>query len=470
MSTRLPHTPAITHAWETFLRCIAENQMEPLLSRGVLLALSGGADSVLLFHLLRVYTEEKNIPFAALHVHHGIRGEEADRDADFCADLCQKAGVLFFLRREDAPAYAAGEGHGRGLEYAARRVRYAAIEAVMAENPAYGVCATAHNATDNLETVLLHMLRGSGLRGMCGIPPVRGVFVRPLLLVSKRDVLAAITDIGAAYITDSTNNELTYDRNYLRAEVLPRLSHLREDPEAAVSRLTANMREENSVSETLCDRFMAKYVPGHVVPRQALLSLPSPVACRVLCRLAAPFLGDETPGRQHVHAFLALLAGNRVRGLYSMPGGFFGRFEQDAVWFEAKRDGMLQYSIPLAMGQNKLPENTGEIWLFDGQNTEFEKAHANVYNLSIQANVDSATIIGKLSARTLEEGDRYRTGGMTRRVRRLLSAAHMSEEVRHTLPIVCDEAGILWVPGFGVRDGAAAGGEDGLHIYYLAPQ
>ena len=237
---------ACRRAEDAFFRCIREHRMEPLLARGVLLALSGGADSVLLFHLLNAYTKNREIPFAACHVHHGIRGEEAERDAAFCEQLAAEHGVPFFLAREDAPAYLAKEGHGKGMEYAAREVRYAALSRVMTENAAYVVCATAHNATDHLETLLLHMRRGSGLRGMCGIPPVRMPFVRPLLLLSKRDVLAALGELGASYVTDSTNESTAYDRNYLRAEVLPRLSHLTPDPEAAAARLSQNLREEES--------------------------------------------------------------------------------------------------------------------------------------------------------------------------------------------------------------------------------
>ncbi len=458
---------ACRRAEAAFCRCIEENGMEPLLAHGVLLALSGGADSVLLFHLLLGYTRERNIPFAAAHVHHGIRGKEADRDAAFCHDLCNRQNVSFFLCCEDAPAYACGDGKGRGLEYAARRVRYAALDRLMTENPIYGVCATAHNATDNLETVLLHMLRGSGMRGMCGIPPVRDVFVRPLLLLAKRDVLAAVEELGAVYVTDSTNEETAYDRNYIRAEILPRLLPLRADPEAAVSRLCANMREESDVIEEMADSFFADHVQRGTADRAALCALPSAVAFRVISRMCRPFMGDETPERKHAHALLALLAGTRVQGHYSMPGHFDAVFDRNAVFFERQDAGAVAYDLPLVMGQNVLPHGAGEIWLFAERNLEFEKERSNVYNLFIQAKLDSATILGKLSARTRRAGDAYRYGGMTRRVRRLMADAQMPLSLRATLPLVYDEAGIVWVPGFGVRDDDANGEQGGLCAYFL---
>ena len=458
---------ACRRAEAAFCRCIAENGMEPLLARGVLLALSGGADSVLLFHLLLQYTREREIPFAAAHVHHGIRGGEADRDAVFCRALCEGEDVPLFLSCADAPAYARSEGKGRGLEYAARRVRYAALARVMQENPVYGVCATAHNATDNLETVLLHMLRGSGMRGMRGIPPVREAFVRPLLLLAKRDVLTAAEELGLSYVTDSTNAETAYDRNYIRAEILPRLLPLRADPEAAISRLCANIREEANMTEEATDAFFAAHVKGDIADRTALCALPSPVAFHVVARLCVPFLGDETPERKHVRALLALLGGARVQGRYSMPGNFDAVFDRDAVFFEEKNKETVVYDLPLAMGQNILPHGAGEIWLFAERNPEFEKERSNVYNLFIQAKLDSATILGKLSARTRRAGDSYRYGSMTRRVRRLMADAHMPLSLRATLPVVYDDAGIVWVPGFGVRDGDATREKQGLYAYFL---
>jgi tRNA(Ile)-lysidine synthase len=337
----------------------------------------------------------------------------------------------------------------------------------MEENPAYGVCATAHNATDNMETVLLHILRGSGLRGICGIPPVRGVFLRPLLYLAKRDVLAALAAREIAFVTDSTNASNDYDRNYLRAEVLPRFLPLRNDPEAAFTRLSANMREEAVPADRMAEEFLSHHVCGGVAPRAGLLALPEAVACRVLTRMCDPFTGGEAPERLHIKKLLALLTGKKINGSYSMPGGFFAIFDRDTVRF-GEAEKTVAYEVELVMGQNILPQNAGEIWLFTEPQAEFERANANVYNLFIQAKLDSATILGKLMARTRRTGDAYRYGNMTRRVRRLMADAHLPHSLRATLPVVTDGRGILWVPGFGVRqeEGRAENGET-LFAYFL---
>ena len=127
---------ACRRAEQAFLACIADCDMDALLHRGVLVAFSGGMDSMLLLVLMQAYAKAHGIPLAAAHVHHGIRGETAERDAAFCARVAQEQGIPFFLAREDALAFARGEGQGIGQEAAAREVRYRALSRMMDENPA----------------------------------------------------------------------------------------------------------------------------------------------------------------------------------------------------------------------------------------------------------------------------------------------------------------------------------------------
>ncbi len=162
-------------------------------------ALSGGADSVALLLLTPP-------PVAAVHVHHGIRGAEADRDAEFCRALCARLKIPFTVLYADVPARA-GET-GESLETAARAERYRLLVEFAVANGMAGVL-TAHHADDQLETLLQHLLRGSGLRGMCGIPAVRRegelLLVRPMLETPKEEILAYLTARGETYVTDSTN-------------------------------------------------------------------------------------------------------------------------------------------------------------------------------------------------------------------------------------------------------------------------
>ena len=174
-------------------------------------ALSGGADSVALLHIL---TSEGQGRVHALHVHHGIRGAEADRDEQFCRLLCDRLGVPLCVVHTDVPALAREKG--LGLESAARLARYDAFSAFLREQE-LPLLVTAHHADDQLETMLQHLMRGSGLRGLCGIPAYRalahGAVARPLLQVTKAQILAYCEENGLEFVQDSTNDEPCCPRN-----------------------------------------------------------------------------------------------------------------------------------------------------------------------------------------------------------------------------------------------------------------
>ncbi len=175
----------------------------------VLAALSGGADSVALLRALLAL----GYPVRAFHLNHCLRGAESDRDEAFCRALCERLGVPLTVERIDVGAQTAGEG----IEAAARRIRYERLVAA-----AQGAkIATAHTADDNLETMLFHLARGTGPKGLAGIPPVRGDIIRPLIGAERAQVEAYLSELGQDFVTDSTNLSDDYTRNRIRHEVVP---------------------------------------------------------------------------------------------------------------------------------------------------------------------------------------------------------------------------------------------------------
>lgn len=184
----------------------------------VVAGVSGGADSVCLFDLLLALREQIPFTLSVLHVNHGIRSD-AGEDAEYVEELCRKHHVAFTLIEEDVPAYAAA--HRLGEEEAGRRLRYEAFERV--NRQLYGGAAkfaVAHNQNDRAETVLFQLFRGSGLRGMCGMRPVQGNVIRPLLCVTRKEIEAYLLQRGIAYRTDSTNESDDYARNRIRHHIL----------------------------------------------------------------------------------------------------------------------------------------------------------------------------------------------------------------------------------------------------------
>ena len=215
---------------------------EALLQPGdrVLAAVSGGADSVaLLYWLCAECAAGRVAGVAAAHLHHGLRGEEADRDEAFVRRLCEKRGVPLHIRREDVGARA--KEAGEGIEEAGRRLRYAFFDEI-ARTEGYDRIATAHTLSDNVETVLLHMTRGCGPDGLCGIAPSRGRLIRPLLTCTREEVEAYCRACGLDFVTDSTNADVAYARNRVRGRVVPELERINPKMQEAFGRLIRQAR------------------------------------------------------------------------------------------------------------------------------------------------------------------------------------------------------------------------------------
>jgi tRNA(Ile)-lysidine synthase len=187
----------------------------------VLLGLSGGADSVFLAHLLSDCRAELNITLAAAHIHHGIRGNEADRDREFCRETAEKLGMEFYTRTVDAPGYA--HEHGLSLEHAARDLRYRELRDIKSETGAAKI-VTAHHLDDLAETMLFRLFTGTGPSGLRAIRPVNRDIIRPVLFIPKSEISEYLAQASILFITDSTNTDTSYPRNYIREKIIPHIA------------------------------------------------------------------------------------------------------------------------------------------------------------------------------------------------------------------------------------------------------
>lgn len=277
-----------------FLGTVREHE---LIVRGdkVLAGLSGGADSVALLHLLAVHAQELGIEVFACHVHHHLRGAEAERDADFAAGFAAGLGVPF-ERLDVYPASHAGRT-GLSIEMAARELRYAAFES-LASCLGVSKIATAHHRDDALETVMLRLFKGCGTGALASIPLSRGRIVRPLLTASKAEILDYLRARGLDYVTDSTNAGNDAERNFIRNEILPRV--LERFPAAAekIAELSAIVREEETVWSGLTEGLPCREEDGAVTFPPELFERPLPVVRRfVRERIAVRVSADFFPNR-----------------------------------------------------------------------------------------------------------------------------------------------------------------------------
>ena len=246
--------------------------------RSVTVALSGGADSVALLHSLKTLQNELGIELSACHVNHNLRGEESDGDEAYVRRLCQELDVPLKVFSVDVSGSVAKH---QSVEERARELRYEAF-AEISERLGSKV-ATAHNACDNTETVLLNMLRGTGLKGLCGIPPVRDRLIRPLLLCTREEIEEYCGENGLKYVTDSTNASTAYTRNKIRLELVPKLLEINPSLHEGVGRMTFALSEDSRFLEDMARSAVedARVSEG-VYSAEKLSPLPDPILHRAI--------------------------------------------------------------------------------------------------------------------------------------------------------------------------------------------
>jgi len=402
----------------------------------LLAAVSGGRDSMYLLHrLLELFPDR----VACAHFDHRLRGEESDRDREFVGNHCAALGIPCRLGSGDVAAFAAK--NGLGIEEAAREMRYAFLQSAAEELGAKCIL-TAHTAEDNAETILLNLARGTGLRGLCGIPPVRGNILRPMLEITRREIDLYIREKSIPYVEDSTNAEDIYARNRLRRSALPALESVNGAYAENIARAARFLREDEAFLSGLAEDYL-RATPTPTV--SGLLALPAPVRARVLRR----FLGGELSA-VHLEAVEALLRGKPV-GEVSLPGHILRR-ERDTLLPDPEASSAFSEFVLAPGEQFSLPNGT---WHFKCEFTENNgKNRCDIHNLFF--NYES--ICGKITVRPRREGDIFHPAGRgcAKTLKKLFSEAKIPVLQRAQIPVICDGQGVIGVFGFGVDRRCAA--------------
>lgn len=279
----------------------------------VICAVSGGKDSMALLHVLVSLSRQLGVTVSAAHFDHQLRGAESRRDADFVSAHCQALGVPCAMGGADVSAHAAR--HRMGTEEAARDLRYAFL---LSLDPDAKI-ATAHTADDNLETVLMHLLRGSGLHGLTGIPPVRGRIIRPLLTVTHREIEDYLAKHQIPYVEDSSNARDDYLRNRLRHQVIPLLTEENPTVAAASVQMAQSLRLEDAFLEQEAAVRLSRAQTGDRLSVLQLRREPEAMQLRMLMQFLAP---AGTLSRRHLEAARRLCLSEAPSGALSLPGGY----------------------------------------------------------------------------------------------------------------------------------------------------
>lgn len=387
----------------------------------VTVAVSGGADSMALLFALYLKKEELGIALAAAHFNHGLRGAESDADEAFVKNFCEGFSIPCFAGRGSVVA---GK---KGLEAAAREARYAFFSTLP------GIIATAHTADDNAETVLLHLVRGTGLKGLGGIAPVNGRLIRPMLEVTRGEVLSFLAEYHVDYREDSSNAGDDFLRNRLRHHVLPLLKA--ENPRFAenTSAMAQRLRQDEAALAAL-----AEYdrLPDVCQLRQ----LPNPVQSRILEQFLKKN-GVKEPEAAHIAMARKLLYSDHPSASAQFPGGVCLCRVYDRLTVQKSLPPLTETCLPRS-GTVELPG-----WRVVTATAEKTENTQTVFTVCPQ---------GEMVLRSRCQGDSIRLPGGTRSLKKLFVDRKIPAGERANIPVLADDGGILGVYGIGADCGRKA--------------
>ncbi len=417
----------------------------------VVCALSGGADSVCLADVLLSLAPELGFRLECAHFNHMLRGAESDRDERFVREWCAGRGIALHTGRGDAAAEAARRRVG--LEEAARNLRYGFLESL---GDAGTRIATAHQADDQAETVLLNLLRGSGLKGLGGIPPVRGRVIRPLLSVTRAEILDYLRTRGLTFVEDSTNGEPLCARNRIRSELMPVLRELNPAFAEACGRAARLLREDESCLASLAEREMHREEDACVFSAASLSRLPRAVASRAV-RLACGEFGVQ-PEEKHVAAVLSLAASEDPHARIDLPRGLTARRAYDRLALgSSAEESELPAFPPMELEYGAWVHlDVPDADVFWGPRAEAAKIHGKFTTFFFK----KSQICGRIHVRPRMAGDYLRLRGRGgKSLKKWMTERKIPPERRYAIPVFSDEEGVLAVPGFGQDVRAAASPE-----------
>ena len=423
-----------------------------LFSQGdrIAVGVSGGADSVALLRFLAALRPQFGWDLVVCHIHHGLRGAEADRDECFVRALAEQLGLPCAVSRIDAAALALRDHIS--VEEAGRMARYAFFAQTAGEG---GRIATAHTLDDSIETVLMNLVRGTGLRGLCGIPRIRGNIVRPLLDCTRAEVEDYLGALGQPYCTDSTNLTDDYTRNRIRHDILPRLCALNPNFPGAMARMLPRLAAQQALTDCLAAQSAQQLQAAcGGRSRQGLSALPEPVCDRLLLRLLEQ---NRLPvSAAAVERMTETLRTGGKLDLAARSWFFVAQGDLAAVIY-APPGGIPPVPVPLPQ------EETPVILPFSPQKslklTLCNKIVANTsekFNISLlKYAIDCDRIKGYSFMRTRRPGDTFIVGKKQLSLGEAWAAAGIPALLRPALMVLADEQGVLWAEGIGSSSRAA---------------
>jgi tRNA(Ile)-lysidine synthase len=409
----------------------------------VVIGFSGGADSVCLMDLFYKNKEKLGVSIIAAHVDHGIRGEEAQRDCDFVKQFCEERDIPIKTLKVNCIEEA--KKNKEGVEECGRRIRYEFFESLRNECAAV---VTAHNANDNAETLLFNLARGTSVRGACGISATRNNIIRPIIYCTREEIEGYCKENSLQYVVDSTNLSDDYTRNKIRHNIIPVMEQVNS---AAIKNITAFCNDMSDVMDFLdkqADAVFCKARAGINVYKYDPVFYADPaVQKRLILLMYQNFTSSNaTLDRKKIESIVNLLYGS---GRMQLFGDEWVEVTKKEIRFfinkpkesypvqhvfvgESYRQGDFSICVELVSYDKELDPGINTDTLLD--------------NL-----IDCDKIVGNVYLRGREAGDKIKpyARNVTKSLKKLFNEMNIPIELRDSIPVLCDDEGIIWVYGVG---------------------
>jgi len=436
---------------------------------GVVVGLSGGVDSVVLLTVLIALRAELELSVFAVHVNHNLRSA-ARHDEEFVRLLCEERDIPLFVCKADVKDFA--KAQKKSIEEAGRKLRYNFLQQGLEKFGAHKI-ATGHHAGDNAETVLLNLFRGAGLTGLCGMPPVNGQVIRPLLEVRREDIEAYAKENGLHFVTDATNAESDYSRNYVRNKIIPVITeHFGDSVTATIARNALGMRPEDALLSSSATEALRKITSSNVLQVcesmspafdtskillqiDGLLALPPALTGRVIRQAIAILRGEQALSdiqSTHIQSILEIAQGRSGREV-SLPGFIAGREYANIVMQLSDKKPDTGFCYPLTPGTPVYVHlKSITLTMKSPQKKPFYCTHSFNYD-----KVDNV-----LELRTRRPGDKIVLEGVgTKKLQDYFTDTKTPKSERDRIPLLADGSNVLWIMDEHNRTSAAYSPENG---------
>jgi tRNA(Ile)-lysidine synthase len=389
----------------------------------VVVGVSGGADSMLLLHYLILKRDEFNLKLLVANVEHGIRGQESLDDTEFVKKYCQSNNVEFQSLSINAPELA--KESGISVEEYSRNRRYDFFKSF---NP--DKIATAHNLSDNIETVLFRLSRGTSIKGCCGIPPVRDNIIRPLIECSGSIIRQSCSELEIPYVVDSTNSDNAYSRNYIRNVIVPDFQQLNPSFENVLNRFIESVNDDERLIEKISNEAFDNCFKKNSLVLDKLKEYDNAVIKRVIIKYIS--LYDISLDELHLNGVLNLVF---KQGRYQIKSNVFAISDKKRL-----RTAIFNQTLDFddIIINKRITSRSNFL-----NNCELLRKEFDFY-------CDYDKIVGDITIRSRDSGDEIAPVGRdcTKSLKKLYNEYKIPVEERDNIPVICDEKGIIGIYGY----------------------